>query len=435
MVDLKLLDKFEKMYNEDKTNLVIENAIARVGIDEASLKQNVLRKHNFVFSNEVKNQDVTNQKRSGRCWMFSGLNVLRAMTKEKLNVENFEFSQSYLQFYDKIEKSNSYLEYVVETKDLDIMDRLASYIVSNPAEDGGYWNFFQGLVLKYGVVPKEIMPETFHSSDTTRLNEMLELRLKKAAVEIRKEKSDKKIEKIKEKALYDVYNICVKAIGLPPKEFSYEYYDKDKKFHSIKDMDPKKFLSEYVGVNVEDKIQIVHDPRENYEVGRIYRVPYTVSVYEYGPTSYLTVSMEELKKATIKSIKDNIPVWFACDVAKESHYKTGIMDPNLFDYDNTLTELGEFSKADRLLTNASVLTHAMTFVGVDLDENENAKTWKVENSWGDEIGKKGIFSMSDDWFEKHNYECVVDKKYISEEYLSAFEKEEIVLPWYDNYLG
>lgn len=435
MIDVELLKKFEKMYNKNKANLVIENAIARVGIDESSIRQSVIRKHNFVFSDEVKNQDVTNQKRSGRCWMFSGLNVLRAITKEKLNVENFEFSQSYLQFYDKIEKSNSYLEYVIETKNLDIMDRLASYIIQNPAEDGGYWNFFQGLVLKYGVVPKELMPETYHSSDTTRFNEMIELRLKKAAVDIRNENDDKKIQEIKEKALYDIYNICVKSIGLPPKKFDYEYYDKDKKYHVIKNMDPKKFLSEYVGVNLEDKIQIVHDPRPNYELGRIYRVPYTVSVYEFGPTSYLTVSMEELKKATIKSIKDNVPVWFACDVSKESHYKTGIMDPNLFDYDNALTEVGKFDKADRLLTGASQLTHAMTFVGVDLDKKGNPINWKVENSWGDDIGKKGIFSMSDDWFEKHNYECVVDKKYISEEFLSAFEKEEIMLPWYDNYLG
>ncbi|WP_067141197.1 C1 family peptidase [Oceanivirga salmonicida] len=435
MIEEKLLKKFEKRYNEDEKNSVIENAISNVGIDSSSIKQEVIRKHNFVFSDETERGEITNQKRSGRCWMFSGMNVLRVITMKKLKLESFEFSQAYIQFYDKIEKANTYLQYVIETKDLDIMDRLVTHIIHNPTEDGGYWNFFSGLVQKYGLVPKKCMPETYHSSNTTVFNEMLELRLKRAAVAIRNAKSNKEIEKIRENALYEVYNICVKALGKPPKTIDFEYRDKDKKYNKITGMKANKFLSKYVGINLEDKIQIVDDPREEYEKGRVYRVPYTCSVLEYGASSYLNVTMEELKKATIKSLKDGVPVWFGCDVGKDSDRKLGIMDTELFDYDKTLTSLGEFSKKDRLLTSASNLTHAMTFVGVDLDKDGNPINWKVENSWGEECGKKGIFSMSDKWFEEHNYEVVVDKKYISKEFLKGLEKEEIELEYYNYYLG
>lgn len=431
MIDSKLLKKFEQKFDENSVNNVIKNAISNVGINDSSIVKEVLNKHTFEFSDETKKGQITNQKRSGRCWMFSALNVLRVNTMEKLNVETFEFSQAYLQFYDKLEKANTFLHYVTETKDLPLTDRLVSHIMHGGAEDGGYWNFFVGLATKYGVVPKEVMPETYHSSNTDVLNEVLDLRLKKAASLIRKAKTLKEASKIKEDALYQVYNICVKALGMPPKKFTYEYRDKDKKFIRISDITPKKFMEKYAKDDLLAKIELVQDPREENEKGRLYQVPYTCSVLEHGPYTFLNVTLEELKKVTIASIKDGAPVWFGCDVGRFSDRKKGILDSELYDYDNTLTELGEFTKKDRLLNYSSFMTHAMTFVGVDLDENGAAKMWEVENSWGDEVGKKGIFSMSDKWFDDHNYSVVVDKKYISDEFKKGLDKDVIVLEYFD----
>ncbi|WP_288771358.1 C1 family peptidase [Sneathia vaginalis] len=431
MINKELLEKFEGKYLGNEANLVIQDAITNVGINEASLRKEVVKKHEFVFSDETKKGEITNQKRSGRCWMFSALNVLRVNTMEKLNVETFEFSQAYLQFFDKIEKANTYLEYIIETKDLPVRDRLVEHIMSIGVSDGGYWSFFVGLATKYGVVPKSVMPETFHSSNTDILNEVLDVRLKRAACLIRKAKTSEEISKIKDETLYQVYNICVKALGMPPKKFTYEYRDKDKKFVRIKDVTPKEFMELYAKDDLLSKVELVADPREEHMKGRMYELPYSCSVIEYGPSKFLNVTIDELKKVTIASIKDGAPVWFGCDVGQSSDRKLGILDSELYNYDKTLTQLGEFSKVDRLLNYSAYMTHAMTFVGVDLDDEGKPLMWEVENSWGDEVGKKGIFSMSDKWFDDHNYSVVVDKKYISDEFKDGLDKEVIKLDYFD----
>lgn len=359
--------------------------------------------------------------------MFASLNMLRIKTMKTLNVETFEFSESYLQFFDKMEKANSFLENIIETKNKDLNDIAVYSILNTTISDGGYWCFFAGLASKYGLVPKEVMPETFHSSDTDILNEMLDIRLRKAAMLIRNAKDDSEIEKIKENALYEVYNICVKAIGMPPKRFTYTYKDKDKKFVKLENITPLEFLENYTSKDILDKCEIVADPRGIHEIGRVLELPYATSVKSFGNAKFLNVPLDELKRVTIESIKDGIPVWFGCDVAKESDRKKGIMDSELFDYNMILTDLGEFSKADRLMYRHSNLTHAMSFVGVDLDENGMPITWAVENSWGDSVGKDGIFSMSDKWFEDHTYSVVVDRKYIDEKLLKGYDLETIKL--------
>ena len=431
MIDNTIYEKFRQKYEMDPTNKVIEHAIANVGIKESSIRQEVIRKHNFVFSNETKRGEITNQKRSGRCWMFSALNVARVKTMEKLNLETFEYSQCYLQFYDKIEKANSYLDYVIETREKPITDRLVQHILNISAEDGGYWNFFSGLANKYGLVPKKCMPETYHSSNTDILNEVIDLRLKKATSLIRKEKCETKISKIKEDTLYEIYNICVKALGMPPKTVEFEYKDKDKNYHKISGVTPLEFMKEYAPEDLLDMIEIVADPRKDNEIARVYELPYTHSVKEYGNSRFLNVTIDELKKAIILSIKDGIPVWFACDVSRFSDRELGIMDSDLYDYDNTLTKMDEFTKEERLINGASFLTHAMTITGVDLDENRKPLMWQVENSWGEDSGEKGIFSMSDKWFDEHTYSAVVDTKYISDEFKNGLEKEVITLNFFD----
>ena len=228
-----------------------------------------------------------------------------------------------------------------------------------------------------------------------------------------------------------MYNICVKALGKPPKSFTYEYRDKDKKFVRLSNITPLEFKEKYVEESVKDKIVLLADPRKDKEVGRLYELEYATSVLEYGASTHLNVPIEELKKAIISSIKEKEPVWFGCDVGRDSDRASGVMDLNLYDYDRTLTELGKFTKEERLLYQSSFLTHAMVFIGVNLDDDSKPLKWKVENSWGKDRGKDGIFSMTDEWFDEHTYEAVVDKKYISPKYLKGLEKEVIKLEYFD----
>ena len=238
------------------------------------------------------------------------------------------------------------------------------------------------------------------------------------------------LKKIKEETLYEVYNICTKTLGKLPETFDFEYTDKDNNFHKVNNLTPKKFYEEYVGDYFANKVDLIEDPRGKYPYGKKIELKYFKSVREASPVASLNVPQEQIKKAIIESIKSGEAVWFACDVMKNCDRKLGIMDKDLFNYDETLTELGEFSRADRIDYRCTDLTHAMTFVGVDLDENGNPIKWQVENSWGDELGDKGIFSMSDSWFNNENICAIVDKKFVDEKWLKGLEEESIKIePW------
>lgn len=428
----KLIEKFELKYNE-KTN-IIENSIANVGIKKALINNNVLRKHTFEFNNEIKLPKITDQEQTGRCWIFASLNVSRISIMEKLNVEEFEFSENFFLFYEKMEKANSFLQNIIDTaKDIDENTRLYDYLMKNPCDDGGYWHWFKSLIDKYGAVPKSIMPETSNSKNTIQVVVQLNERCRKYAQLLRKMVDEGKtiedLNEIKEKALYECYDICRKSFGKIPDKFDFEYRDKDKKFCRISNLTPKKFYEEYVKDSVSEKIAISHDIRRK-EYGRILEFKYLNAVYDKGNEWTINVPVEELKKATIKSIKNNIPVWFTCDVAKYSDYKLGIFDVDLYDYNGAFSDVSDFSKVDRLITGDTHMTHAMAFVGVNLDDNGKPINWKVENSWGEKYGNKGIFSMSDGWFTNYVFQVIVNKEFIDKLYLEAFNKEKIILePW------
>jgi hypothetical protein len=434
MITNEMMKNFKERFESDLTSKVISNAIAKNGIEASSLNNDALRFHNFKFSNSVKKASITNQKQSGRCWMFSGLNVLRLKVIEKLNLSDFEFSQVYLFFMDKMEKSNNFLEVMIEHIDEPIGSRLMDSLLYLGADDGNYFECFDGLISKYGIVPKSVMPETFSSSNSSAFVEQINLRLKRTAMNMRKAHTDgasiEDLKKIKEETLYEVYNICTKTLGKLPETFDFEYTDKDNNFHKVNNLTPKKFYEEYVGDYFANKVDLIEDPRGIYPYGKKIELKYFKSVREASPVASLNVPQEQIKKAIIESIKAGEAVWFACDVMKNCDRKLGIMDKDLFNYDETLTELGEFSRADRIDYRCTDLTHAMTFVGVDLDENGNPIKWQVENSWGDELGDKGIFSMSDSWFNNENICAIVDKKFVDEKWLKGLEEESIVIePW------
>lgn len=433
MIDDKILKKFKTKYEKDSINEAMQGAISTVGIDAASKNQDVLRRHDFTFSVENTRPEATNQKKSGRCWMFAAFNTMRQGVIEKLKVDNFEFSETYLFFYDKLEKANTFLENIIKTADEELDSRIMRHLLLYTVPDGGYWDFFAPLVRKYGAVPKSVMPESFHSEDTYMFEKQMDLRLRKAAKDIRNAHKDGKkaeIKKIKEEALYSIYNIARKVLGTPVEKFDFRYQDKDKKFHIDRDLTPKQFFEKYVGMDKLDKIIAISDPREKYPYGKRLQCDYVKSVYEEEAVNSLNIPLDVLKKATVDAIKDGQYVWFACDVGKDIDRKNGILDSELFNYDLTLTEVGEFSKAEKLEYGYSHLSHAMVFVGVDLDEKGEVRYFKVDNSWGDDLGRKGIFSMSAEWFDENNYECVLDKKYIPKKYLKGLEEEAIKLePW------
>ena len=430
----ELLKKFETDYHADPQNALIAGAIAKSGIEDASFNNEVRRRHNFYFSHETKRGEITNQKKSGRCWMFASLNAARVETMQKLNLETFELSQNYTLFWDKLEKSNYFFESILETLDEPLAGRLLAHLLSNPIQDGGQWDMFSGILRKYGAVPKDVMPETFHSSDTRFFVAELTRRLRKYAQLLRDgHKAGKSVQELradKEIYLSHVYGFLVKALGEPPRVFDFEYRDKDKKFHKAEHITPQQFFKEYVGWNLDDKISLIHAPTADKPYGRAYTVKFLGTVKEGEPIHYINVPIESLKKAAIESIKAGQPVWFGCDMGPFINRPEGIMDMDVYAYDKTLGPLPEFTKAERLDYGDSLLTHAMVLTGVDLDSAGNPIKWQVENSWGDESGKKGMFSMSDAWFNEYTYQIMVEKKFVEQKWLEALKQPLVELePW------
>lgn len=434
MINEKMLKRFLDDYKSNPNNQTIENAIRRVGINQASFNNTLIARHPFEFSIETSKGKITNQKQSGRCWMFSALNTARVKVMEKLNLETFEFSQNYPLFYDKLEKSNYFLENILETLDYESNSRLIMHLLQAPIQDGGQWDMFAGLLKKYGAVPKSVMPESFHSSATADMNKVITSKLREYACTLRtahkENKSMEQLKEMKEEMLSHIYSILVKCLGPVPTTFNYEYRDKNKQFHRIENITPQQFFNEYVNWDLEDKVSLINAPTADKPYYRAYTVKYLGSVKEGQPICYINVPIEELKKATIAMLKDNNPVWFGCDVGKQSVRDLGLLDLHSYDYDKTLNSDIQLNKAQRLEYGESLLTHAMVFTGVNLDSQDNPINWQVENSWGDAVGNKGIFSMSDNWFEEYNYQVLIDKKYLSDKILKALEEEIIELePW------
>ncbi len=433
-IDQKMLADFSRKFNEETSNQITKYAISRVGIQEASFNSEVLRKHNFVYSEQIEHGKICNQKQSGRCWMFAALNAARIEVMKKLNLETFEFSQNYCFFWDKLEKSNYFLENILETLDEETDSRLLKHLLAAPIQDGGQWDMFVGILEKYGAVPKSAMPETFHSSASADMCTAITTLLRKDASIIRRKYRENasidELRKLKEDMLYEIYQILCKCLGEPPVNFDFEYRDKNKEFHAIRNITPQEFFKEYVSWNLDDKISLINAPTKDKPYGKAYTVAFLSSVKEAREVRYVNVPMEELKRSAIASIKAGEPVWYGCDVGKLLARQEGIMDYETFRYKDTLGVDLSMSKEDRLDYSESLLTHAMLLVGVYLDENGNPVKWKVENSWGSDRGCNGIYSMSDEWMDQFTYQIMVDKKYIDPKYIEAYNGEITVLkPW------
>lgn len=428
------INEYEKEFLEDKRNIVAMNAATYNGVQKVARDVNALKNEPFAFNVDIKNGDVTNQKQSGRCWMFASMNVLRNIVIKKFNLENFELSQSYTLFWDKLERCNYYMEAVIEKANEPLEDRVMDYLMTDLLSDGGQWDMFVNIVKKYGLVPKYAYPESQTSSATVQLNKYLCKIMRKYTTELREKVQNEGVEKareLKEEVLKDVYNVLTSTLGEIPEKFDVVLHDKDGKLIEDKGMDAHSFFDKYIGADIDDYVSLINSPTEDKPFNKTYTIKYLGNIVEGRIVKHLNLPIEELKKAAVKQLKDGYPVWFGCDVGRSSivEDERAILDTKAVDYKTLFNVDLKLSKEDALDYGYSMMTHAMTFTGVQMDGNE-ALRFKVENSWGEKFGYKGHFVMTSDWFDQYVYQVVVNKKYLTEKSRKDYEKEPKELkPW------
>uniref|UniRef100_A0A060TEG4 Cysteine proteinase 1, mitochondrial n=1 Tax=Blastobotrys adeninivorans TaxID=409370 RepID=A0A060TEG4_BLAAD len=421
-----------------------KNQFAQAAVSNNDISQLILKRDPFVadgvhvFSDKVnlEGSPVTNQRSSGRCWLFASTNVFRTYVMRKYNIDSLELSQAYLFFYDKLEKAHHFLQNAIDTADVPLDDRLVQALFNDPTSDGGQWDMVVNLVNKYGVVPQSLYPDSYHAKNSSRLNYVVVHKLREFALVLRKLASSSStsaasISSVKEKFVREIHSILVLALGTPPsptEQFTWEYYDKNGKFHSLTTT-PVDFFNKSVGFNANEHFSLINDPRHSYKA--LYTVDKLGNVHNARPIEYVNATSEVLKQAAIKAIQNNEPVFFGSDVGKFSDSNTGVMDTEAWDYELAFdTKLG-LNKAERLQVGDSAMTHAMVLTAVHLVDGRPVK-WKVENSWGEGAGDKGYFIMTDKWFDEYVFQVVTSPKYVEKEYVDIYKSKEYhVLPLWD----
>ena len=423
---------FAKNFAADHAARIVQNAVTETPINQVALDREIVTSIDTTMSIKVDKWPNTNQKKSGRCWLFSGLNSLKPVVYEDTKMKEFEFSQNYEFFWDKLEKSNYFLSSMIELADRDVDDRTVHYLLSDPIGDGGQWNMFVALVKKYGVVPKYAMPETESSSNSRAMDTTLETLLRRGARDVRAaaHESAEKAEEVKQGILEEIYRVLAIHLGTPPTEFMWQYEDKDGNFHREGVMTPLEFAEKYIPADLDEYVCIVNDPRETSPYNHMYTVQYLGNVVGAKPVTYLNVPIEVMRSAIIETLKEGNPVWMGCDTGKQSHRERGIWDAKLFDYEGTYGVDLTMTKAEELEYGESQMTHAMMFTGVDLVDDQ-PRRWRIENSWGDQVGDKGFFTMNDSWFDQHVFEVAVEKSKLPAELLAVLDEEPRELPAWD----
>ena len=432
-----MIKLFRKKISQDSSLRLAQNAAVRNDIIDLAMDWKYFRKIDHTFSDIISGEmRVTDQKSSGRCWGFAGLNLFRIYLGRKHNLKEFEFSQSYFMFWDKLEKANYFLENVIKTINKPSNSRLIMHLLDNPIQDGGQWDMWVNLIKKYGVLPKSEMPESYQSSKSLRMNRMITRKLREFAKVIRETKqnlvSNTDLRAMKTSMLKTVYRMLTIHLGTPPESFSWKIRNKKNEFHRFENLTPIQFFNEHVKFNLDEYICLINCPMPDKAYNEIYTVEYLGNVIEGQSIRYLNVETSVMKKAGVKSIKNNDPVWFGCDVSKYFHRTLGVMDMELFNYELFYGTNFDLDKASRLEYGDSQMTHAMLITGVDLDSKNRPIKWRVENSWGNKNGDKGYHIMSDSWFDEYNYEIVVHKSYLPDDLVKIYEtKNPVKLPPWD----
>lgn len=430
----KLLEELRQSEPKSPTEKALHNAIAVQGMQDFFINNQRPRSIEDKFSIEVHSSGIADQKQSGRCWLFTGLNVLRAqlMTREKSGT--FFFSQNYSFFWDQLEKSNLFLEGIIETRKLPINDAKVEWLFKNPINDGGQFTGISDNLYKYGVVPDEIMPETASSSNTKLLGKIIARTLRQTGIQLRKasEKGESlaQLRKRKEDGLKKVYRLLSLNLGVPPTSFTYTLKDKDGKAISTETYTPQSFYERFVGADLRGQfVMLMNDPSRPYY--KVYEIEYDRHAYDGKNWTYVNLPMDEIKQMAIASLKDNTMMYYSCDVGRELDRSQGIAALDNYDYASLLGYPFDMDKAERIQTFDSGSTHAMTLKAVDLDASGKPVKWKVENSWGEKTGVKGHIIMTDAWFDAYTFRLVVNKKYATQKVLDLLKTKPVQLPAWD----
>lgn len=442
-------------YRMDAADLARHNAVTNNEINSLALNRGALRGGDGHFSHRIRTKGITNQKKSGRCWMFAALNVLRPQVIRDHHMEEFEFSVAYLQFWDKMERANLYLESIIELRDADFLDREWELVNKFAIEDGGWWNYVVGLVGKYGVVPLSAMPETHASNNTQTLNEILGRLLRSRAVRLLDQYADgagiDQLRAAKNAVLAEIYRLLVIHFGEPPAGFEWRYplrkqetsadggdavyqTSEDRALSTPEHHTPLSFYQKYVGRPLSEFVCLYNDP--NNETGRHYSFHRARNIAGADCMNFVNIDTAPMKEIAKASILANEPLWFAVNMGFDQSTEHGLMRHRLFDYETFFGIDLAMNKADRSRFHCGASNHAMALMGVDLDSDGAPRKWLVENSWGDDKGEKGCWTLHDDWFDEHVYTIIAHRRHVPADILARFDEPPVVLPaWYPGAVG
>ena len=451
-ISKEMLAEISKGYEGSASDKAIRNALACNPIATLALNSENAGMMDTHFSDRVRTKGITDQKSSGRCWLFTGLNVLRAKIIDKYDLPGLELSQNYLYFYDQLEKANLFLQGVIDTKDLPYEDRTVDWLFRNPLGDGGQFTGVSNLILKYGIVPAEVMPETYQSNNTGQMSTLIKTKLREDGLDLRKaykegyakiakrpkkdveagmQELEGRLQAMKVQQLSEVYRMLVLCLGEPVKEFDWARYNSKNEFVNQKKYTPQSFYQEYVGEDLENNyVMVMNDPCREY--GKVYEIDYDRHVYDGHNWLYVNLPVEKIKEMAIASIKDNVAMYFSCDVRKFLDLRKGTNDVANLDYDSLMGVEFGMNKQERVQTYASGSTHAMTLIAVDIcPETGKPVKWMVENSWGPASGYEGCLIMTDEWFNEYMFRLVVEKKYVPADVLEMMNQTPVQLPAWD----
>lgn len=428
-ISADMLKEISKAYEGNANDKAIRNALNTTSINVLAENAENMAMIDTHFSDEVRTKGITDQKSSGRCWLFSGLNVLRAKMIDKYDLGDFTFSQNYVFFYDQLEKANLFLQGVIDTKDLPFEDRKVDWLFQNPIGDGGQFTGVSNLITKYGLVPADAMPETLCSNNTSAMSTQIKTLLRQDGLKLRAAGKKADLTAMKTDMLKEVYRILCLCLGVPPTEFQWARYDSKGNFVSEKTYTPLSFYKEFVNADLENNyVRVMNDPTREYF--KVYEIDYDRHVYDGENWVYVNLPVEKIKEMAIASIKGNTAMYFSCDVNKFLNSKKGVADLNNYDYASLLGVEFTMNKTERVMTHASGSSHAMTLKAVDIKNGKPVK-WMVENSWGASSGYKGNIIMTDEWFDEYMFRLVVEKQYVPADVMALLKQKPIMLPAWD----